>query len=172
MKYLLAASGMLLLTACGGNTRVPVQMDNVVAANAPWLTVEESRNVVPVSGLERSVKIEPTPTISGAVEAQLRQQLKSKYSTDLIVRCRDVEASMAVDTDQAPGTISMQLATSCRINARGSESSHNYRARESVPATSNAEGVNYQAAFPQLVAITSKEIAGNLATDIVASNKR
>ena len=39
MKYLLAASGMLLLTACGGNTRVPVQMDNVVAANAPWLTV-------------------------------------------------------------------------------------------------------------------------------------
>ncbi|TCV93208.1 hypothetical protein EC912_10568 [Luteibacter rhizovicinus] len=165
MKRLMAIAAVAVLSGCGGaNDRVPVRLDNVIAAgpSSPWLTVEPATNIVPVSGLDHSVKIEPTPELTAGVEAQLRKALQPKYYTDLIVGCRGVQASVSVDKEATPATATMDLQATCRVTSRGVVVLKSYRVRQAVPVKTTATDLDYQATIPRLLELTSEDVANQI----------
>ncbi|MBB3228331.1 hypothetical protein FHW69_002966 [Luteibacter sp. Sphag1AF] len=165
MNRVLAVAAIAVLSGCGAaNDKVPVRLDTIVAAGpaSPWLTVEPAGNIVPVTGLSGTVKVEPSPALTAGVEAQLRKALQPKYYTDLIVGCRGVEAAVVVDREAVPATATMDLQATCRVTSRGSVVSKVYKVRQAVAVKASGNDMDYQTAIPHLIELTSQDVAAQI----------
>jgi hypothetical protein len=172
MKRMLVAGGIaMLLAACGGqDTRTPVVLGQlVVPASAPWLTVEQSSFDLPVRGLDQSLVLNPSPSVTAVLQSQLRHALQSDYFTDLVVGCDGVKADMRVDQDATPNSVGLELSTHCTINARGFVYKHDYRVQPSMPVPADGD---YRGALTSLLGTGSKDLADQLTTDVAASKAK
>ena len=170
-KFAWVVGSTLLLAACGGSqeTRVPVALGSLVApSSAPWLQVDpQDEPEVPVRGLDDTVTLAPTPSVSDVLQARLRHALEPVYFTDLVVHCEQVFAEMRVDSDATPASITLELGTHCTIVARGRSSNATYHASPSMPAPAHAD---YAKALASLLATGADDIAGKLRADVKATS--
>jgi hypothetical protein len=171
-KFAWVVGSALLLAACGGSqeTRVPVPLGSLVTpASAPWLQVDpQDEPDVPVRGLDDTVTLTPTPSVSDVLQARLRNALEPAYFTDLVVHCEQVFSEMRVDAEATPASITLELGTHCTINARGPGSNATYHASPSMPAPAQAD---YGKALASLLATGADDIAQQLRRDVEAARR-
>jgi hypothetical protein len=168
-KFAWVVGGALLLAACGGSqdTRVPVALGSLVTpASAPWLQVEEQAKDVEVRGLDHSLALTPTPSVSEVLQARLRHALQPAYFTDLVVQCEQVFAEMRVDTEATPSSVTLELGSHCTINARGRGSDATYHVSPSMPAPAHGD---YAKALASLLATGADDIARQLRANVEAT---
>jgi hypothetical protein len=174
-KYAVVATAVMMLSACGGKNVIESDMSRTVAASpaSPWLTVEnKGDSVVSVSGLPTSAKVQVSPDIASAVEAGLRTALQPKYFTDLIIGCRGLQLTTAVENpDVEPNALAtMNLVVNCRIVARGVVVSKVYRVRQ----ISDVQWLSPQldTLVPKLISGATAQLAGQIWADVVATGVR
>jgi hypothetical protein len=168
----MAAAAVLMLSACGGKTMIESDMTRMVSASpaSPWLTVENKNDtVLNVGGLPTSGKVQVSPDIASAVEAQLRTSLQPKYFTDLIIGCRDLKVGAAVTSDE-PAMANLDLQVSCRIVARGKVVAKGYKVRQSQPVQPDAPHLD--TLVPKLIDGASTQLADQLWAEVVATGVR
>lgn len=172
MKRLLALAGTLLLCACGGQeTRTPVSLGTLmVPNNAPWLILAPGPDVIEIRGLEDKIRVQPDPSLTKALEAQLRAAVEKDYSTNLTIGCERLQADMKVNQDDAPDQLSLNISLHCTINARGFVSQHDYSAAPSATVKAGSSDTVYAAAFSTLLQQAGAQISANLSDDIKASH--
>jgi hypothetical protein len=124
---------------------------------------------VEVRGLDETLKLQPTPSVATAVEAQLRAVVQKDYFSNLTIACNGLKAEMRVDQDEAPDTVKLDLALSCTINARGLVEAHEYNATATTPVAAGSGDAAYGRALAALLRDGSGQVANKLATDVRAS---
>ncbi len=174
-KCAVAATAVMMLSACGGKTMIESDMSRTVAASpaSPWLTLEnKGDHVVSVSGLPTSAKVEVSPDIPSAVEAGLRTSLQPKYFTDPIIGCRGLQVMTKVlNPDVEPNALAtMDMVVNCRIVARGVVVSKVYH-------VSKIEQIQWAAPrldtlVPKLISGATAQLADQLWADVVATGVR
>jgi hypothetical protein len=173
-KCAVVATVAMMLSACGGKTMIQGDMTRTVAASpaSPWLTLENKGGaVVNVAGLPASGKVQISPDIASAVEAQLRSSLQPKYFTDLIIGCRGLQLTATAHTpDGEPATASLEMVVNCRIVARGVIVSKGYRVSQSAPVQPDAPRLD--TLVPKLITGASIQLADQLWADVVATGVR
>ncbi|WP_213946938.1 hypothetical protein [Luteibacter sp. dw_328] len=179
MKYVvtkcaLVATAAMMLSACGGKTMIESDMTRTVAASpaSPWLTLEnKGDHVISVGGLSGSPKVQVSPDIASAIEAQLRTSLQPKYFTDLIIGCRGLQQTTAVHTpDGEPSVVTMDLTVNCRIVARGVVVSKVYHVSKTAPVLTDPPRLD--TIVPNLITGASTQLADQLWADVVATGVR
>jgi hypothetical protein len=175
MKCAAAMAAVTMLSACGGKTMIESDMSRIVAASpaSPWLTLEnKGDHVVSVSGLPASAKVQVSPDIASAVEAELRTALQPKYFTDLIIGCRGLQVTTAVlNPDVEPNALAtMNLVVNCRIVARGVVVSKAYHVEKIEQIQWVAPHLD--TLVPKLISGVSAQLADQLWADVVATGVR
>jgi hypothetical protein len=173
-KCAVAATAVMMLSACGGKTLIESDMSRTVAASpaSPWLTVEnKGDHVVNVSGLPTSGKVQVSPDIASAVEAVLRSSLQPKYFTDLIIGCRGLQETTSVRAPEGePAVATMEMTVNCRIVARGVIVSKAYRLSQASPV--QPEAPHLDTLVPKLISGASTQLADQLWADVVGTGVR
>lgn len=173
LKQVLAASAVLVLSACGGKTVIESDMSRLVSASpaSPWLTVENPEiAVLTVTGLEQKQKVQVAPDVATAVEARLRMTLQPKYFTDLIVNCRGLQVAVGAKTEAEPPSLDIDMAVGCRIVARGLVSMKSYRVHRSQAIDPVAP--HLETAVPSLIDAASTELADRVWADVLVTGAR
>jgi hypothetical protein len=174
MKCAAAMAAVTMLSACGGKTMIESDMSRIVAASpaSPWLTLEnKGDHVVSVSGLPASAKVQVSPDIASAVEAELRTALQPKYFTDLIIGCRGLQQTTSVRSpDGEPSVATMDVQVNCRIVARGIVVAKAYHLVQTAPV--QADAPRLETLVPKLISGVSAQLADQLWADVVATGVR
>ncbi len=173
LKQVLAASAVLVLSACGGKTMIESDMSHLVSASpaSPWLTVENPGvAVLTVTGLEQKQKVQVAPDVATAVEARLRTMLQPNYFTDLIVNCRGLQVAVGAKTEAEPPSLDIDMSVGCRIVARGLVSTRSYRLHRSQAIDPAA--AHLDTAVPALIDGASTELADRIWTDVLATGAK
>jgi hypothetical protein len=168
MKRFLTIGAMALLSACGGQQMVahaPIGT-LVTPGTAPWLTVTGAEPELDVRGLDHKLILQPSPDLSAAVQSQLGARLSSDYSSNLVVTCTALTATLRVDQDKAPGDVAMDMGLHCSFWARGFDTNHDYKTRVSTNVAGAAGDQGYADALAKLVADGSADIASQVSGDL------
>lgn len=166
LKSLPVIAGLLLLCACGHrqDTRTSAPLTGlVVPSSAPWLILAPGQETVRVRGLDDALELAPVPSLTTALQAQLRHVVEPHYVPSLTIACDRQQAVMRVERseDDASASLSLGLSLHCSSNVRGTVVARQYKAQPAMAVAPDAAPARYGQALANLLTQAAQSMGGS-----------